>query len=259
MAKQCDLSFQQKSLFQQGYQSYTPAELKQLEWGLRFTPGICSLIALYGLIFQLPIVLFAVAALGLIAFFLPKSHPMDLLYNHGVRHLFNSVALPPNPFQRRLACMSAGIMNIIAASLFLFELPIAAYIVGGMLLTLQAIVIFTHFCTLSWMYEGVMRLLGLWSKPLDVEKAKKLLSSGAVIIDVRGPDEFSNKHLLDAVNMPLEELENFAHKLKDMTALLYCNSGTRSHIGTQKLLNSGLTQVYDIGDFDRAEMITQSS
>jgi len=258
MAKQCDLSFKQKSLFQQGYQSYTPAELKQLEWGLRFTPAVCSLIALYGLIFQLPMVLFGVASLGLIAFFLPKSHPMDLIYNHGIRHLFNAVALPPNPFQRRLACMSAGIMNIIAASLFLANLPTAAYIVGGLLLVLQAIVIFTHFCTLSWMYEGVMRLFGKWSKPLDADTAKKLLNSGAVIIDVRGPDEFSSKHLLDAVNMPLEELENFAHKLQDITALLYCNSGTRSHIGTQKLLNIGLTKVYDIGDFNRAEMITQS-
>ncbi|MFV2059759.1 MAG: DUF4395 family protein [Gammaproteobacteria bacterium] len=259
MAKHCDLSFQQKSLFQQGFQSYTPAELKQLEWGLRFTPAVCSLIALYGLIYQLPVVLYAVASLGLIAFFLPKSHPMDLIYNHGVRHLFGAVALPTSPFQRRLACMSAGIMNIIAASLFLLNLPVAAFIVGGMLLALQAIVIFTHFCTLSWMYEGMMRLLGKWSKPLEVEKAKKLLNSGAVIIDVRGPDEFSSKHLIDAINMPLEELENLAHKLQNMTALLYCNSGTRSHIGTQKLLKAGLTQVYDIGDFGRAEMISQSA
>lgn len=259
MAKQCDLSFQQKSLFQQGYQSYTPTELKQLEWGLRFTPAVCSLIALYGLIYQMPMVLFAVASLGIIAFFLPKSHPMDLLYNHGVRHLFNTVALPANPFQRRLACLSAGLMNTAAGILFLLELPLAAFIVGGMLLVLQAIVIFTHFCTLSWMYEGVMRLFGKWSNPLDIEEAKKLISSGAVVIDVRGPDEYANKHLLDAINMPLEELESFSDKLQNMTALLYCNSGTRSHIGTQKLLKTGLTQIYDIGDFGRAEMITQSA
>jgi len=52
MSKECNLSFQQRSLFQQGFQRYNPAELKQLEWGLRFTPAICSLIAAYGLYTQ---------------------------------------------------------------------------------------------------------------------------------------------------------------------------------------------------------------
>lgn len=258
MSKSCDLSFQQKSLFQQGYQQFTPKELKQLEWGLRFTPLLCSALTAYGLVLGSPMILLIVAGLGLVAFLFPSGHPMDLLYNYGIRHLFSAVKLPENPFQRRLACLSAGIMNLMAASLFFAEFTTAAIVVGVMLLALQTIVIFTHFCTLSWMYEGVMRLFGKWSKPLDADTAKKLLNNGAVIIDVRGPDEFSSKHLLDAVNMPLEELENFAHKLQDMTALLYCNSGTRSHIGTQKLLKIGLTKVYDIGDFNRAEMIAQS-
>ena len=77
MSRQCDLSFQQKSLFQQGFQKYTPKELKQLEWGLRFTPAACSLIAAVGLYLQQPAILFAVAMLGFWAFFFPAGHPMQ--------------------------------------------------------------------------------------------------------------------------------------------------------------------------------------
>jgi hypothetical protein len=45
------LNFQQKSLTQQGY-DYTPEELRKLDWGLRFTPVLCMLGAIYGLATQ---------------------------------------------------------------------------------------------------------------------------------------------------------------------------------------------------------------
>ncbi|CAN0602708.1 unnamed protein product, partial [Ectocarpus sp. 12 AP-2014] len=141
MTAPTELSFQQRSLFQQGYQSYSAAELKQLDWGLRFTPSACSALTLVGLILELPWLLFAVSFLGIWAFFAPAAHPMDLIYNHGVRHLFGAVALPPNPLQRRLACLAAGVMNAGAAFLFLGGMPTAAWIVGGILLVLHVIVI----------------------------------------------------------------------------------------------------------------------
>ncbi len=256
MSAQKEMSFQQKSLFQQGYQTYTPAQLKELEWGLRFTPAACSLVALYGLLTVQPMILFAVALLGIWAFFAPSAHPMDLLYNHVVRHLFGSkVTLPPNPFQRRLACFSAGLMNTISGSLMLLGMNEAAWIVGGMLLALQAIVIFTHFCTLSWMYEGLMRLLGRWSVPIALTEAQNLLAGGAQVIDVRGPDEFANGHLPGALNLPLEELEHHLSVFKDSVSLLYCNSGTRSQIAMKKLKQLAVDNVHDLGAFNRASQV----
>lgn len=256
MAKNCDLSFQQKSLFQQGYQEYSPQELKELEWGLRFTPGVCSLITAAALYYQLPYVLFAVAALGIWAFFFPAKHPMDLIYNHGVRHLFKATRLPENPFQRRLACFAAGIMNTLAAILFLTGLPVAAIVVGGMLLFLQAIVIFTHFCTLSWMYEGVMRLLGKWNQPIDIDQARQLLEQGATLIDVRSPNEYAKDSVHGAVNIPLEELHLHAHKIAGKHCVVFCNSGTRSHIAKQKLLKEhGHEAIYNVGQLDRAKQL----
>ena len=253
MAKSCDLSFQQKSLFQQGYQRFTPEELKQLEWGLRFTPAACSIIAAVALVYQLPYVLFAVAALGILAFFFPAKHPMDLIYNHGVRHLFGAIALPENPFQRRLACLSAGIMNIIAGSLFLVGEPLAAWIVGGMLLFLQAIVIFTHFCTLSWMYEGVLRMFGKWNTPVELDHAKELLANGATLVDVRSANEFARESVKGAINLPLEEIHEHLESIKNKTCILFCNSGTRSHIALQKLEGHGLKDIFNVGAFNRAK------
>lgn len=258
MQKHCDLSFQHRSLVQQGYQRYTQPELKQLEWGLRFTPAVCSLIAAYGLYSQQPYILFAVAVLGIWAFFFPAGHPMDLVYNHLIAPAAGAVKLPENPFQRRLACLSAGLMNIAAGVLFLLALPTAALVVGISLLVLQAIVIFTHFCTLSWMYEGLMRLFGQWQVPVDESRARQLLASGALLVDVRSQHEFARASLAGARNLPLEELLQHLEQFRQGTCLLFCNSGTRSHIATEKLKAHGLTNIYNLGGFERAKAIVSA-
>ena len=246
-----DLSFQQGCLVQQGYGHYTSSELRQLEWGLRFTPAACSLLTVAGLVFQAPFVLVAVAALGFWAFFAPSRHPMDLIYNHSVRHLFGATKLPPNPLQRRLACLAAGVMNVAAALLFLVGVPLAAFAIGGLLLVLQAIVISTHFCALSWMYEGVMRLLGRWDLPVPVDEAKRLRAGGAQLIDVRGPQEFARGHLEGAINIPLENLAAHAQALEGASALLYCRTGMRSQVGTKTLQKLGCRQVHNLGSQER--------
>jgi len=259
MNESCELSFQQRSLFQQGYQHFSPAELRQLEWGLRFTPAVCSLITLAGLVLQQPYVLLAVAALGMWAFFFPAAHPMDLLYNHVVRHVFGAVALPENPLQRRLACLSAGVMNLAAGLLVMGDMRTAAWVVGGILLVMQAIVITTHFCTLSWIYEGVMRALGRWQLPLPADQVKRLLADGARLVDVRSPNEFAAGSIPGAVNLPLEELDRHLAELRRGPALLFCRSGMRSHIATEKVRAEGCTEAYNLGAMRRAEEIVAAA
>ena len=249
------MTFQQRGLFQQGFQQFTPAELKQLEWGLRFTPLACSLIAAYGLFTQQPFILFGVSILGLWAFFFPASHPMDLIYNHLIAPLFDAVKLPENPFQRRLARLSAGIMNFAAAVLFLAGLPIAAFTVGITLLILQAIVITTHFCTLSWMYEGAMRLFGKWQLPLNEVKARSLMDQGAILVDVRSQNEFAAGSVDGAVNYPLEDLQNCTGDFQEGHFLLFCASGTRSHIASEKLKALGIHNIDNIGALSRVKIL----
>ena len=255
MAQESKLSFQQRSLVQQGYTQYSRQQLTEMEWGLRFTPFVCALIALYGLVTQQAWILFSVAGLGIWAFFFPASHPMDMIYNYLVRPIFGAVKLPPNPVQRRLACLSAGLMNILAGSLLLLDMPLAAYVVGGCLLVLQAIVITTHFCALSWMYEGVARMLGSWNRPIEPQQARQLLQAGATVIDVRTPQEYAEKHLPCAVNMPLESLPGNLSQVPAGTLLLHCKSGMRSNMALQMLRKNGFEQVHNLGGFDRAKSI----
>jgi rhodanese-related sulfurtransferase len=188
------------------------------------------------------------------AFFAPAAHPMDLIYNHGVRHLFGAVALPPNPLQRRLACLAAGVMNAAAAFLFMGGMPTAALIVGGALLVLQVIVITTHFCTLSYMYEWIMRAIGKWHQPIGEEEGRRLIEAGATLVDVRGPDEFSRDAIEGAINAPVDTIQERAAELKNLgDLLLYCRSGMRSQIAAEKLKAAGIDSAFDGGALARVQ------
>ena len=275
MTQQSDLSLQERNLFQQGFHSYTPSELKSLKWGLRFTPFVCMVVGFYGLITHNIYILFSVSAIGIIAAFFPKKHPFDLIYNHLVRHLFKGVALPPNPLQRRLACLGAGFMNAGISFLFLadptvhprtlseIDLTMAglgtggviAYILGYSLITMQLIVFANHFCLLSWGYEKLMSAMGLLDQPLSAERAKKLLDLDALIIDVRESDAFRHGHIDNAVNVPLEELknENQLRSFRDRLILIYCENGRYSFIAQELMRKHGNSMAYALGSYDQAK------
>ena len=200
---------------------------------------------------QSPVLALIVSALGIWAFFFPAAHPMDLIYNHYIRHVFNATALPPNPLQRRMACLSAGILNFLIAVFFLSESYVAAYSVGIMLVILQLIVITSHFCMLSWIYEGIMRALGRWELPLSPEETQNLLDQGAQLIDVRSPVEFAKSHTDGAINIPLDDILEHAESFSDQASLLYCASGLRSQIAHKKLIAAGIVNVYDTGSMSK--------
>ena len=138
------------ALAQQGY-DYTPEELHKLSWGLRFTPFVCMLGAAYGLTTGNPNIHFALAALCILPFWFPAWHPLDRIYNHLIRPIWNGTPLPPNPLQRRIACVIGGSINIGIGVSFLSGSAILAYILGFILVPLQIIVISTHFCVASWL------------------------------------------------------------------------------------------------------------
>ncbi|MEZ0148817.1 MAG: hypothetical protein AB9Q19_05800 [Candidatus Reddybacter sp.] len=49
-----DLSFQQRSLFQQDYPHYPSDELRQMRWDLRSSPTVCTTMTVIALIYHLP-------------------------------------------------------------------------------------------------------------------------------------------------------------------------------------------------------------
>jgi len=244
-----DLKVGHRALAQQGY-DYSPSELTELGWGLRFTPAVCMAFAVVGLVTQRPEIHFALAALGILPFWFPRAHPVDRLYNHFLRPLWKGVPLPPNPLPRRIACLMGGAMNLgIAVSFVAGNVPVA-YAFGGVLIALQIVVITTHFCVASWMYEGLLRMLGRWTPPVSVERAQEILQTGS-LVDVRSPEEFAREHLPGARNIPLETLVDELRGTEGESFVLYCQSGLRSQRGAQIMKRQGHRAVYSLGAMAR--------
>jgi len=97
--------------------------------------------------------------------------------------------------------------------------------------------------------------VGKWAKPVEVEEARRLLDGGAVLIDVRNPEEFAREHLDAAVNLPLDDIEQHMTMLGASPVLLYCSSGTRSQVAFHRLREKGLEAVFDLGSLSRARHI----
>jgi rhodanese-related sulfurtransferase len=244
------LSFQERSLTQQGY-IYTKAELRKLEWGLRFTPLACMAGAAYGLYMQSPTIHFIMALVGILPFWFPAWHPMDRFYNLVLRPLVKGVKLPPNPLPRRIACMIGGVMNVGIGVGFLYHMPVAAYVFGAILVPLQLIVISTHFCVAAWLYEMAMKVVGKWDPLIPIEKAQQLLDNGALLIDVRSAQEFAQGHLPNAINIPLDEVVQHIETFREKPTLMYCQSGTRCQSAINQLKRHGLSDIYSLGSMDR--------
>jgi len=71
-----------------------------------------------------------------------------------------------------------------------------------------------------------------------------------IILDVRRPDEFADKHIPNAINVPNETIgEEEIPELpdKDQMILVYCRSGNRSKQASEKLAELGYTNVYEFG------------
>ncbi len=82
--------------------------------------------------------------------------------------------------------------------------------------------------------------------PKEVSPAKvhEVWQQGAVIVDVREPDEWNAGHIQGATLIPLGQLADRASELpKDQPIYVVCRSGNRSATGRDTLLNAGFTSV----------------
>lgn len=73
---------------------------------------------------------------------------------------------------------------------------------------------------------------------------------GAVIIDVRDPDEYAPKHIKGAINMPLGSIETILPEQvpeQSTELIFYCTKGVRSQTALEKARELGYTSVYSLG------------
>lgn len=117
--------------------------------------------------------------------------------------------------------------EFVANHLFLFSLLIA-------ILTL-----------LIWNFYGDM-LSGI--KMLIPDEVTRLINrEDARVVDIRSQKEFENGHIIDAININVDQLANQLNKLKkykDKGIIFCCASGSVSPKEARKLMNEGYEKVY---------------
>lgn len=74
-------------------------------------------------------------------------------------------------------------------------------------------------------------------------------TAGAVLLDVRTPQEYREGHIPGSKNLPLQQLDKVAALVKnqDTPLFVYCYSGSRSRQASSMLRRMGYTNVNNIG------------
>ncbi len=98
---------------------------------------------------------------------------------------------------------------------------------------------------------------------ISMEEAVVMMEeeSGYIILDVRTPEEFGEKHIPGAVNIPnetigTEEIPDLPDK--EQLILVYCRSGNRSKQASGKLADLGYTNIVEFGGINDWEGETTS-
>ena len=74
----------------------------------------------------------------------------------------------------------------------------------------------------------------------------------ATIVDVRTPEEFAENHFPDAINIPLDQVQQHIEEFKKMPkpVVVYCRSGNRSGMAVSMLKQVGITDITNGGGLD---------
>lgn len=105
------------------------------------------------------------------------------------------------------------------------------------------------------MWRVLMVLLALGgcarsATPDEVSEAKAMVAKGALLLDVRTPEEFAGGHLDGAVNVPVQVLDSKWASLNvppEREVVVYCRSGRRSAQAKAVLEGKGVKRVVDVG------------
>jgi hypothetical protein len=134
----------------QGFCGLDDETSMQINYPLRLAPAICMVWAAVGTALASPTILWALAPFAALGARLP-GHPFDIPYNHGLRHLLGTPALPRYGGRRRFACALATVMIVAAAWGFQAGMPLLGHIVGWSLVAAAFVNVSTGFCIPSFM------------------------------------------------------------------------------------------------------------
>jgi phage shock protein E len=96
---------------------------------------------------------------------------------------------------------------------------------------------------------------------LSTGEARQKLKAGALLVDVRTPEEFAASKLTGAVNVPVDTIKSGITNHvtdKSQAVLLHCRSGRRSAVAEKELRSLGYTNVFNLGSFEQARKVVET-
>ena len=83
---------------------------------------------------------------------------------------------------------------------------------------------------------------------INFTELKEMVSKGAVLIDVRSPQEYNEGHLPGAINIPEYEIRRIKNEVPKLNQqiIVYCQYGGRSRDAYNMLRKMGYTNIYSL-------------
>lgn len=91
---------------------------------------------------------------------------------------------------------------------------------------------------------------------ISCNEKDEMLRNGAYLIDVRTEEEYSESHLENAINIPVDEILDGVIKLnidQEDVIIVYCKTGHRSITAYNELIKYGYKNVVDFGAMSKCE------
>lgn len=88
---------------------------------------------------------------------------------------------------------------------------------------------------------------------MDPSEAKRLVQAGALLVDVRTPGEFNERHIEGAINLPIHQMKARLAELGEhkQHIVVYCRSGARSSRAQAMMIDAGFQHVHNLGGIGR--------
>ena len=138
----------------QGFTDVGDEVLAEVGPWLRLAFGLCTLLAFLGTALASPIILWSLVPIAALGAVFP-THPFDLIYNFGIRHITKTRTLPKQGAPSRFACGMGAVWLVITGLLFQSGLTIAGYVFGGMLCVIGLLVSTIDLCIPSLIYRSI--------------------------------------------------------------------------------------------------------
>ena len=91
-------------------------------------------------------------------------------------------------------------------------------------------------------------------KPNSSETNEIIKDENIILIDVRTETEYNSGHIKNAINIPLNDIQNKIDYQKDKPLAVYCRTGKRSLEAAKTLAKMGYTKIYDLGGIENSKI-----